>query len=92
MEKPGSIQPGPDHNASKESGRTDYVGAFVVTAGIGVKRSARKFEKDHDDYNSIMVKALAIAGGSIRRMAAQTSASRLGIRTDRVVDERGYDS
>ncbi|MDR4471954.1 MAG: hypothetical protein MRJ92_04635 [Nitrospira sp.] len=37
------------------AGRTG-VGAFVVTAGIGVKRRARR---DHDDYNSIMVKALA---------------------------------
>ncbi|HUM40320.1 MAG TPA: vitamin B12 dependent-methionine synthase activation domain-containing protein, partial [Nitrospira sp.] len=43
----------------KESGRTDYVGAFVVTAGIGVEALCAKFERDHDDYNSIMVKALA---------------------------------
>ncbi|HNI67261.1 MAG TPA: methionine synthase, partial [Nitrospira sp.] len=48
-----------DYVASKESGRTDYVGAFVVTAGIGVEALCAKFEKDHDDYNSIMVKALA---------------------------------
>ena len=48
-----------DYVASKESGRTDYVGAFVVTAGIGVEALCAKFERDHDDYNSIMVKALA---------------------------------
>ena len=40
-------------------GVTDYVGAFAVTAGIGVHELVAKFEKDHDDYNSIMTKALA---------------------------------
>ncbi|MBP8117185.1 MAG: methionine synthase [Nitrospira sp.] len=48
-----------DYVAPKESGRGDYVGAFVVTAGIGVPALCAKYEKDHDDYNSIMVKALA---------------------------------
>ncbi|MEE8042555.1 MAG: methionine synthase [Pseudomonadales bacterium] len=37
----------------------DYLGAFVVTAGIGVDRLVAQFEADHDDYNAIMVKALA---------------------------------
>jgi 5-methyltetrahydrofolate--homocysteine methyltransferase len=37
----------------------DYIGAFAVTAGFGVEDLCRKFEADHDDYNSIMVKALA---------------------------------
>ncbi len=40
-------------------GTVDYVGGFAVTAGIGVQELAAKFEKDHDDYNSIMTKALA---------------------------------
>ena len=48
-----------DYVAPRESGRADYVGAFVVTAGIGVEALCAKYEKDHDDYNSIMVKALA---------------------------------
>ncbi len=48
-----------DYIAPKESGREDYVGAFVVTAGIGGEALCAKYEKDHDDYNSIMVKALA---------------------------------
>ncbi|ULA58787.1 MAG: hypothetical protein LZF60_80180 [Nitrospira sp.] len=48
-----------DYVAPKASGRGDYVGAFVVTAGIGVEALCAKYEKDHDDYNSIMVKALA---------------------------------
>jgi 5-methyltetrahydrofolate--homocysteine methyltransferase len=37
----------------------DYVGAFAVTAGIGADQVAREYETAHDDYNSIMVKALA---------------------------------
>ncbi|HMS82277.1 MAG TPA: methionine synthase [Nitrospira sp.] len=48
-----------DYVAPKDLGRQDYVGAFAVTAGIGVEELCRQFDKDHDDYNSIMVKALA---------------------------------
>ncbi|MCH2207930.1 MAG: methionine synthase [Lentisphaerales bacterium] len=40
-------------------GYEDYMGAFCVTAGLGCDEKAKEFEKDHDDYNSIMVKALA---------------------------------
>jgi len=48
-----------DFIAPKESGVTDYMGGFAVTAGIGCDELVAKFEKDHDDYNSIMAKALA---------------------------------
>jgi 5-methyltetrahydrofolate--homocysteine methyltransferase len=48
-----------DYVAPKESGRQDYMGAFAVTAGIGLDELCRRFDKDHDDYNSIMAKALA---------------------------------
>ena len=37
----------------------DYLGTFAVTAGIGIEKWIEKFEKDHDDYHSIMLKALA---------------------------------
>ena len=40
-------------------GANDYVGGFAVTAGIGVEELVARFQKDHDDYNSIMTKALA---------------------------------
>jgi 5-methyltetrahydrofolate--homocysteine methyltransferase len=40
-------------------GDSDYVGGFAVTAGIGVEELVARFQKDHDDYNSIMTKALA---------------------------------
>ncbi len=48
-----------DFVAPKSSGRADYIGGFAVTAGIGIEALCRRFEEDHDDYNSIMAKALA---------------------------------
>ncbi|WP_461052977.1 methionine synthase [Spirosoma arcticum] len=48
-----------DFVAPLDSGRDDYIGAFAVTAGIGIEALLEKYERDHDDYNSIMVKALA---------------------------------
>ena len=48
-----------DFVAPLASGETDYVGAFAVTTGIGIEKLIEKYEKEHDDYNSIMVKALA---------------------------------
>jgi 5-methyltetrahydrofolate--homocysteine methyltransferase len=48
-----------DYVAPKDSGRQDHIGAFAVTAGIGLDELCERFDKDHDDYNSIMAKALA---------------------------------
>jgi 5-methyltetrahydrofolate--homocysteine methyltransferase len=48
-----------DFIAPIESGRKDYLGAFAVTTGLGCDELSAKYLKDHDDYNSIMVKALA---------------------------------
>ncbi|HTA84209.1 MAG TPA: methionine synthase [Bacteroidia bacterium] len=48
-----------DFIAPKESGKADYIGGFAVTAGIGIEKWVEKFEKEHDDYSSIMIKALA---------------------------------
>ena len=48
-----------DFVAPKESGIADYIGGFAVTSGIGAEEFAKEFEADHDDYNAIMVKALA---------------------------------
>ena len=48
-----------DFVAPLNSGLTDYVGAFAVTAGIGVDDLAGQFELENDDYNAILVKALA---------------------------------
>ena len=48
-----------DFVAPIETGKIDYVGAFVVTAGLGIEESLNKFADNHDDYNSIMIKILA---------------------------------
>ena len=48
-----------DFVAPVGSGRADYVGAFAVTAGIGIDEHVARFEAAHDDYSSIMLKALA---------------------------------
>ena len=48
-----------DFVAPKDSGKQDYIGCFCVTTGFGVDEKAAEFEKDLDDYNSIMIKALA---------------------------------
>ena len=48
-----------DFVAPKETGVEDYVGGFAVTAGIGVDDVAAEYEKNHDDYNSILIKVLA---------------------------------
>ena len=48
-----------DFIAPKESGLVDYIGGFVVTTGLNIDTHVGRFEADHDDYNSIMIKALA---------------------------------
>ena len=48
-----------DFIAPRDSGIVDYLGAFAVTAGIGVDPMVEEYERDHDDYSAIMVKALA---------------------------------
>jgi len=48
-----------DFVAPKETGLQDYMGGFAVTAGLGIEKKIAEFEADHDDYNSILLKALA---------------------------------
>jgi len=48
-----------DYIAPKSEGLEDYIGAFAVTAGIGIEQHVRRFEKEHDDYSAILLKALA---------------------------------
>jgi 5-methyltetrahydrofolate--homocysteine methyltransferase len=48
-----------DYIAPRDSSVADYLGAFAVTAGIGIEKKVAEFEADHDDYNSILLKALA---------------------------------
>ncbi len=48
-----------DYVAPKSSGVRDWFGAFAVTAGIGIEEHVARFERAHDDYSAIMLKALA---------------------------------
>ena len=48
-----------DFIAPRDSGLSDYMGAFAVTAGIGIEEKLKEFERVHDDYSSIMLKSLA---------------------------------
>ena len=47
-----------DFIAPRESGRSDYLGIFALTAGIGMKEAVKRFEVDHDDYQAILLQAL----------------------------------
>jgi 5-methyltetrahydrofolate--homocysteine methyltransferase len=48
-----------DYIYSKEEAACDYIGGFAVSTGFGIEKHLERFEKDHDDYSSIMLKALA---------------------------------
>ncbi len=48
-----------DYIAPKSEGRLDYLGGFAVTGGVGADEAAKKFSDAHDDYNAILLKALA---------------------------------
>jgi len=48
-----------DFVAPRSSKIKDYIGAFAVTTGIGIEKKLKEFEKQHDDYHAIMLKALA---------------------------------
>jgi 5-methyltetrahydrofolate--homocysteine methyltransferase len=59
-------QPAGQHNdcladfvAPEDSGKEDYIGGFACTAGIGIDHKLNEFEAEHDDYDAIMLKALA---------------------------------
>jgi 5-methyltetrahydrofolate--homocysteine methyltransferase len=48
-----------DFTAPKDSGKQDYLGVFAVTSGFGIDKWVKHFEENHDDYNAILLKALA---------------------------------
>lgn len=48
-----------DFIAPKESGREDYIGIFALTAGVGIEKMLEEYKKDHDEYHSILLKAVA---------------------------------
>ncbi|TFG94319.1 MAG: methionine synthase, partial [Calditrichales bacterium] len=48
-----------DYVAPKDTGLTDHVGLFALTTGIGIQEAVREFEKNHDDYNAILLQSVA---------------------------------
>lgn len=48
-----------DFVAPADSGKIDHIGAFAVTAGLGIEKKVKEFEATHDDYHAILLKALA---------------------------------
>jgi 5-methyltetrahydrofolate--homocysteine methyltransferase len=80
-----------DFVAPVESGRGDYVGGFVVTAGIEEVRIAERFERANDDYRSILVKALAdrIAEAFAERMHQRVRTEFWGYAPDEALSNEG---
>ena len=77
-----------DFLAPKDSGVEDYIGAFAVTAGIGIDEHIERFEEDHDDYHSIMLKALAdrLAEAFAERMHERVRKEFWGYKKDEQLD------
>jgi len=73
------------------TGRPDWVGAFCVSTGFGCEERAKQYEKDHDDYNSIMLKALAdrLAEAYAEYLHARIRKDFWGYATDEKLDNKG---
>ena len=83
-----------DFIAPAQSGRADYIGAFAVTAGIGIDAHVARFEAAHDDYSSIMLKALAdrLAEAFAERMHERVRREFWGYAAQRAARPHGVDS
>jgi len=77
-----------DFIAPVQSGRSDHLGAFAVTAGIGIDAHIARFEAAHDDYSSIMLKALAdrLAEAFAERMHERMRREFWGYAADELLD------
>ncbi|MEP6634584.1 MAG: methionine synthase, partial [Luteimonas sp.] len=76
-----------DFIAPKTSGKRDWIGAFAVTTGIGIDAHVARFEADHDDYNSILLKALAdrLAEALAERLHQRVRKEFWGYATDEIL-------
>ncbi len=77
-----------DFIAPKETGVDDWIGAFAVTAGIGIEPHVARFEAAHDDYNAILLKALAdrLAEALAERLHQRVRTDYWGYATDESLD------
>jgi 5-methyltetrahydrofolate--homocysteine methyltransferase len=80
-----------DFVAPRSSGVADYVGGFVVTAGLGEDELAERFKRAHDDYNAILIKALAdrLAEAFAERMHERVRRDFWGYAPDENLDNAG---
>ncbi|WP_374606516.1 methionine synthase [Thermomonas sp.] len=80
-----------DFIAPKDSGKRDWIGAFAVTAGIGIDAHVARFEADHDDYNAILLKALAdrLAEALAERLHQRVRTDAWGYAADETLDNEG---
>ncbi len=91
IQKPGAseeLRSLADFVAPKESDIRDHIGAFAVTTGIGADELAAEYEAQHDDYNAIMVKALAdrLAEAFAERLHEQVRREHWGYAADEQLD------
>lgn len=77
-----------DYVAPKSSGKEDYLGAFAVTAGIGIEKHVKRFEENHDDYHAILLKSLAdrLAEALAERMHQRVRREFWGYSSDECLD------
>ncbi len=77
-----------DFVAPKDSGREDWIGGFAVTAGLGIDEHVARFERDHDDYSAILLKALAdrLAEAFAERMHERVRREFWGYAPDEALD------
>lgn len=80
-----------DYIAPRDSGVDDYIGAFAVTAGIGIEPHVKRFEDANDDYSAILLKALAdrLAEAFAELMHARVRREFWGYAADEQIDNEG---
>jgi 5-methyltetrahydrofolate--homocysteine methyltransferase len=79
-----------DFIAPKDSGKQDWIGAFAVTAGIGIDEHVTRFEAEYDDYNAILLKALAdrLAEALAERLHQRVRKEFWGFEPDETLDNQ----